>query len=107
MGYIQSMKQIVPFTLALMLAFGPAVAQDQDPSEDSDVQEGMDLLSEGTKLLLRGLLAEVEPAMRELQDALQNLNNYYPPEVLPNGDIIIRRKPTAKIDPPEEGEIDI
>jgi hypothetical protein len=55
-------------------------------------EEGFSLLEEGTKLLLRGLLSEMEPALRELQGALRELDAYHPPEVLPNGDILIRRK---------------
>ncbi len=52
------------------------------------------------------------PALRELQGALQNLDAYHPPEVLPNGDILIRRKeplPGAPAAPgtPDEGEVDL
>jgi hypothetical protein len=107
------MKQVVAPMIALMLALGPAMAQDQTspPSGASpdagDVEEGMNLLSEGTKLLLRGLLGEVEPAMRELQDALGNLNAYHAPEILPNGDIIIRRKTPAELVTPNEDDIEI
>ncbi|MGI1663106.1 AAA+ family ATPase [Palleronia sp. KMU-117] len=79
------MRQLVMMT-ALWLAAVPAAAQ------DSDIDEGRDLLSEGTRLLLRGLLAEMEPALRGLQGALRDLDAYHAPEILPNGDIIIRRK---------------
>ncbi|MGO4916245.1 AAA+ family ATPase [Pseudogemmobacter sp. W21_MBD1_M6] len=103
------MKQIAAPLIVLMLALGPATAQDQPapPPAAGDVEEGMNLLSEGTKLLLRGLLGEVEPAMRELQDALGNLNAYHAPEILPNGDIIIRRKTPAELVTPDEGDIEI
>ena len=85
------MKPIV-FVMAVWLAALPASAQ------EGDVEEGMDLLSEGTRLLLRGLLAEMEPALRELRGALDELNSYHPPEMLPNGDIIIRRKTPEEIE---------
>ena len=103
------MKQIAPLLLIACLA-APAQAQ------SSDVDEGVNLLNEGARLLFRGLLDEVEPAMRDLAQQLQQLNwngitiqdldDYEAPEVLPNGDIILRRKPTV-LAPPSEGEIDL
>ncbi|MDJ0629177.1 MAG: hypothetical protein QNJ44_13045 [Rhodobacter sp.] len=97
------MKRIAAYALCASLAATPLAAQDAD----SDLQEGMDLLSEGTKLLLRGLLGEIEPALRELEDALRDMNAYHPPEVLPNGDIIIRRKTPRPVPPGENGEIEL
>ena len=86
-------------TCALIVSMMPAMAQ------DTDVEEGMNLLSEGTRLLLRGLMSEMEPALRELRDALSDINAYHPPEVLPNGDIIIRRKIPLQVEPETETEI--
>ncbi len=105
------MKQIA-FALALTMSALPAHAQEAD--------EGFDLMEEGAKLLLRGLMTEMEPALRELEDfadevgpamkllademgpalaelmaQIDDIRNYEPPEVLPNGDIIIRRRPDA------------
>jgi hypothetical protein len=42
-----------------------------------------------------------------LQDALGNLNAYHAPEILPNGDIIIRRKTPAELVTPNEDDIEI
>ena len=89
--------------LCLVLATPPALAQTAGEGGASDMEEGFSLLEEGTKLLLRGLLSQMEPALRELQGALEELDAYHPPEILPNGDILIRRK--TPIDPvPEAGE---
>jgi len=96
------MKHLAALSLAAALAVTPVLASD----DQNDLSEGMDLLSEGTKLLLRGLMGEIEPALRELEGALQDLNAYHPPEVLPNGDIIIRRKVPKDV-VPEDGEIDL
>jgi len=104
MCYIGPMKQIVVYTFCVALAATPLAAQ-----EDESLSEGMDLLSQGTRLLLKGLMGEIEPALRELEGALQDLNAYHPPEVLPNGDIIIRRKVPKPMSPPlsEDGEIEL
>jgi hypothetical protein len=84
------MRHAIALTLCLGLAL-PAVAQEA-----------------GTE----GVMAEMEPALRDLQGALQNLDAYHPPEVLPNGDILIRRKVPLEVAPgvPEvagEGEVDL
>ena len=96
------MKQTL-LAAALCIAALPAAAT------ENEFEEGMNLLSEGTRLLLEGLMGQMEPALRELQGALQELDSYHPPEVLPNGDIIIRRKEplnTLPV-PDEEGEIEL
>lgn len=111
------MKQLLALALVATLA-SPLAAQ------DSDAEEGFDLMREGSRLILRGLIEEMGPAIEgmedmsdEMADALRNLTtemgpalrdlvelvdeigHYEAPEVLDNGDIIIRRKPDA---PPYE-----
>ena len=118
------MLKLIPVTFAAALAVTPAIAA------DDDLSDGIDLLSEGTQLLLRGLMGEIEPAFRDLesvekmlrdlmaemspdlqdlQDALRDLSIYHPPEILPNGDIIIRRRiPKSTLpEPGENGEIEL
>lgn len=97
------------FALVFILLFtsGPARAD----------EGGSDLLERGAQMLLEGLMREIEPALEDLQElsekmtpALQNFvaemgpalkemlekvedwSAYHPPEILENGDIIIRRK---------------
>jgi hypothetical protein len=112
MRYMGGMKRTIALTLCLGLAL-PAAAQEAGTEGGAtDMDEGFSLLEEGTRLLLRGLMAEMEPALRELQGALQNLDAYHPPEVLPNGDILIRRKEPLEGAPttpeiPGEGEVDL
>ncbi len=86
----------------LLLAASTAAAQD---TEDAPGR-----LSQGIEQLLRDLFSEVEPALRDLRDKIDNLNEYEAPEVLPNGDIIIRRKtpldPSPEPDEPRESTPD-
>jgi len=121
------MKQIIAATAFATLTALPAAAQD-------DMDEGLSLMEQGAQLLLQGLMAEIGPTMDELKgltdemgtamaqlgeemgpalvelmSKVDDIRNYDAPEVLPNGDIIIRRKddaPTYTPDP-ETGEIDI
>lgn len=71
------------------------------------------MMERGAQEFLEGLLLEMEPAWRELQafmeamgpamvellDQVKDWSAYEPPEILDNGDIIIRRKP-EKDEPP-------
>lgn len=99
-----------PFTVAPMKHFAFAAALTVTPlpalAEDSDVDRGLSLLEEGAALMLEGLLAEIEPRLLQLEEAIDGLNAYHPPEVLPNGDIIIRRRHPTRADEPG-GEIDL
>ena len=61
-------------------------------------------LAEGMQLLFDGLIAELGPRMEELRGLLGELNAYHPPEVLENGDILIRRKTPEEIEAEENGE---
>jgi hypothetical protein len=114
---------------ALILAAAPVLAQQDDPAVEDSAPEGFDLMQEGAELLFRGLMDEMGPAIDELQGlaeqvgpALEGLTdemgqalaamlaqideitNYQLPEFLPNGDIIIRRRPDApEWTPPAEG----
>ncbi len=90
------MKRIAAYGLALALAASPAAAQEGR----EEMRKGMELLSEGLQLLLRGLADEIGPILLEIQGRIIDLSLYEPPEILPNGDIIIRRKRPPEADPP-------
>ncbi len=103
------------------LAASPVYAEDVEPAQpnenQTEIDEGITLLEEGAKLFLRGLMNEVEPALRDMQqemepvlrsllEKLDDLDAYHLPEVLPNGDIILRRK--VPLEPkPQDDEVDI
>ncbi|MGC9418704.1 MAG: AAA+ family ATPase [Rhodovulum sp.] len=117
------MDRLCALILAAALALAPATAQEaeSESAPGGDMREGMDLLGEGMRLFFRGLSDELEPALRDLAETMQpamqklleivdDFDAYELPERLPNGDIIIRRKPDAPpLDPdPEPGtEIEI
>ncbi|HDR27728.1 AAA+ family ATPase [Rhodovulum sp.] len=111
------MNRIAALCLGMLLALGPAAAQDAEPLPDAKLREGMDLLGQGMRLLFKGLGDELEPALRDLAETMQpalrrlaeivdDFDAYQMPERLPNGDILIRRKPDAPpLPPPDDIEI--
>ncbi|MFN3209945.1 MAG: hypothetical protein ACE369_13270 [Roseovarius sp.] len=124
------MKRVIPIAaLSLTLAAAqPALSQEE--SED----EGVNLMERGAQMFMEGIMREMEPAMRDLEGLAQDmepavrnfvqemgpafadllgqiddLSKYHAPEILPNGDIIIRRKDPLEeeVDPDGDGEIEI
>jgi len=104
------MKQLV--LMSMLAVATPALAEEQS--------EGKSLMQQGAELFLRGLTEQMEPALEDfmalteemgpqvmeffaemgpaLGDVLEQVEDwsaYEAPEILPNGDIIIRRKPDA------------
>jgi hypothetical protein len=121
------MKQIITVAFAICLAV-PAAAQ------DDGMDQGMSLMEQGARLFFEGLMSEMEPtldefksmaeemgpaleslraemgpALADLFDKVDDFRNYQAPEILENGDIIIRRKPDAPLFVPrtDGGEIDL
>jgi hypothetical protein len=123
--------------LALCLVAAPVLAQDAPPAPaPEDADEGFSLMEEGAKLVLRGLMNEMAPAIDEMERALTDIGpaleglgeeigpklrqlvaliddfkNYDTPVMLPNGDILIRRNaplvPKPEFAPGPNGEIDL
>lgn len=101
MVYINLMKHIFAIGLAAMMWAAPVAGQEKT----QQMQDGFNLLEEGMGLLLQGLIQELGPKILELEGKVIDLNAYEFPEVLPNGDIIIRRK--IPLDPSAEGQTDL
>lgn len=101
------MKPLILIT-ALSLAL-PALAQENAPPETPEgkpLLPFMDLFSERSEEMMREFMEEIAPEMERLMgemlpelermaDMLGGLVHYEMPEILPNGDIIIRRKKDA------------
>ncbi len=109
------MKHAFILTAMLVMAPVPALAQE----EENNLSRGAELLREGMGLMLEGMLEEMRPLSEDLADGwaegwaklvelLADFSAYEVPVVLPNGDILIRRKEPLLPDVPgEEGEVDL
>lgn len=96
------------------------------PAAVAEEEQGLSLMERGAQMFLEGILKEMEPAidefsglademgpalrqfaqemgpkLTELLSEIEDWSAYQPPEVLPNGDIIIRRKPDHPLTPPD------
>lgn len=101
--------------LAVALATQPARADEAEttPPGLTEIAPFMESL----RGLMEGWAQEARPLIEQLAEKMSDLNAYEPPEVLPNGDIIIRRKskpdeaPNAPLDqtpqPNPDGSIDL
>lgn len=118
---------LVSLALVVALAALPLRAQDlaPPPLPEAPADEGSGLIEDGARTLLRGLMEELDPAirdlgavvteyepmLRELAALVENIDDYQMPEMLENGDILIRRKPDAPAaEPqpdPETGEVEL
>ena len=58
---------------------------------------------------LQDFVSEMGPALRGVLQRVEDWSAYHPPEMLPNGDIIMRRKDPLEPEetPTPEGDIDI
>jgi len=89
-------------TLAAFLAAAPAYGGDDDALKRP--------LSEELDDAFRDLIEQMKPALDELVKTLEvlegidNIKHYRRPEILPNGDIIIRRREDAPPLPRDDGE---
>ena len=108
------MKRLLAATLAICLSGAAPL------SAQSDEDEGFSLMEEGAQMFLRGLMDELDPAIRELEGiaeeiepafremarqmgpafaeimaTIDNIRFYEAPVILENGDILIRRRADA------------
>jgi len=113
-------------TLALAIPAAPVLAQEDDEAP-SMMEQGLQLFMEGLRQemapavedlrgfaermgpSMRSFFQEMGPALAEMMDEVQDWTLYYPPEMQPNGDILIRRRPDPAPGPedapaPEQGE---
>lgn len=122
-SYIGTMTRLAALTAALCLAAVPLRAEDET---------GLSLMERGAQMFLEGIRREAAPALEGLEalgpdlrrfaeqmgpalgallSEVQDWSRYHPPEMLDNGDIILRRKaPDPAPEPdaaPPPGSVDL
>ena len=83
-------KHIIVATIATLIAAGPTQAQKPTPKDDMQ-EQAEKALKEGVQTILRAL-----------ETMFKSVPQYEIPEVLDNGDIIIRRKKPKDTKPPDD-----
>jgi hypothetical protein len=110
------MKQIIAAPLLALMLATPALAQDEPSLMERGakqffeglMQEMAPALDELTQLMeeagpaLQSFMAQMGPKLGAVLEEVEDWSLYEAPEVQPNGDIIIRRKPEAPAVTPEE-----
>ena len=122
MRYIGAMRHLI--AILALLTLNPSSAQAEE--------EGLSLMERGARLFMEGILKEMEPTLDNLQglademgpalrsfaeemgpaltDLLAEVEDwsvYHPPEILPNGDIILRKKLPEEIPHDPDQSIDL
>ncbi|MEQ8293102.1 MAG: hypothetical protein RIA08_12930 [Roseovarius sp.] len=122
------MTRLALITAVTLSLTAPALAQDTETEPEAPGNE-RSLMEEGARMFLEGILRDMEPALRDLEGMageiepalrefaqemgpafaelmakVDDLSNYEMPEMLPNGDIIIRRKEPLEPEVPDEPE---
>ncbi|WP_293574832.1 hypothetical protein [Phaeobacter sp.] len=79
--------------------FWEGLRQEMAPAIDD-----LKALAEGLGPSLQSFLSEMGPALADIASEIEDWSVYERPEILPNGDIIIRRKPDTQPDtiPPQD-----
>jgi hypothetical protein len=92
--YIMHMKHFLYIALISALIATPAQS---DPRDWEKLRKGLEELSEDTQKFFESWVDDLGPLFNSLSDKIDDLSDYEKPEVLPNGDIIIRRKPKPRV----------
>lgn len=108
------MTRICSLALATLLALAPPAVAEAPPAPPGASEAPLSAFEEAARRLLQGWLSDLSPALREFEEGLSGLGplmsdlakligdvqHYQSPERLPNGDILLRRKPGAPPPPP-------
>ncbi|QFT57248.1 hypothetical protein FIU94_00305 [Sulfitobacter sp. THAF37] len=112
------MKRLASFATVVCLPLAVHAQEDQG-------ERGLSLMERGAQMFMEGIMKEMAPALNELEgladdvapslrsfaqemgpklaeilEKVEDWSVYEAPEILPNGDIIIRRKPEPPMEPP-------
>jgi len=121
-AYIGGMKHHIALAAALTAVLATPIGAQEDEGP-SLMQRGAELFFEGLSQEmapalndLRGLaeqfgpsmqefFAEMGPGLAEVLEEVKDWSMYHPPEILPNGDIIMRRKADPEDEEGEEADL--
>lgn len=94
--------------IALLLASSAAqVAVAEDKPADTFLEE-FEKFSDEAQEFFGSLAESIAPMLEGLQERMGDLSQYEKPEILPNGDIIIRRKqPVSDTEEKPDGQVDL
>lgn len=100
-------SQVAAVALIAAMTAQPALADEGKslPETLQELEREADILSEQTRRAIEGMLPMLESVMERLPLLIDSIPAYEAPKILPNGDIIIRRKrdlPTVPDDRPGE-----
>ena len=98
------MKRLTTLAAATLIALSPAARAEE--FDWSEFEKFLEQFSEESRTFLQKWMTEMSPMLESLREKIDDLSNYEAPEVMPNGDIIIRRKPDAPDRPAPEAEPD-
>jgi hypothetical protein len=102
----RSILSLTALALALGIALAAPVAFAQSDEPRFDMDELKRQLDQAWEEMMRELGPAIEGfgALLETLDRVDSLEHYERPEILPNGDIVIRRRPDAPPLPAPEPE---
>ncbi|THH35792.1 hypothetical protein E4Z66_11965 [Aliishimia ponticola] len=115
----------ISLIIAVTLACAAPVHAQDTGTQDGAAEGGLSLIERGARLFMEGMLKEIEPAFEQigpafkefvdemgpafvdLLDQVKDWSAYHPPEMLDNGDIIMRRKvePPVQDDPMQDDPV--
>ncbi|WP_163846874.1 hypothetical protein [Pseudooceanicola aestuarii] len=130
---------MLPLTLAPGEPVQAEIVTPDATEREEDSEDGLGLMGRGARMLMEGLMQEMEPALDDLEGMadtigpalrsfasemgpafsrlmgeIKDFSDYEAPVILPNGDIVIRRKPEAdpytpspRVEPNPDGTIDL
>lgn len=98
---------IIAAFAGVIAAAPPVFAEEEGESRGIlPSEEEMRQLGALAEKYLRDFADEVSPMIERLDTLIDDLDRYEAPEMLPNGDIIIRRRPDAPpFEPSEDGSV--
>lgn len=103
--YIFTMKQFTALMTAALLAASPLSADEGSPPLPPE--DELEQLGDLAESWMKRFADRMSPMVEQLKDLVDDMNAYQAPEMLPNGDIIIRRKPDADTTEDEPPSIEL